>query len=106
MAFAATSQFQIDMELLKLVERRNTGTDFFDAGSLFSGFGSGKVAPLVVGYKRGTVSTHQSCNIGAEHFHSGDFFKGAQYGIIIERSALDYNLCSDIACFTEFYYFE
>ena len=53
-------------------------------------------AVTVFRYQRGTEGTHNTGNIGACNFHTGDPFKGPQYRLVIEGSALDHDMLAQL----------
>ena len=65
-----------------------------------------QVAPLVAGDQGGTVGSHKAGHVRAEHVDARNFFKGAQNRVVVESSALDDNLGSDVARAAQLYYFE
>ena len=94
------------MEIFKLFQAGQTGADVVDCPLRLAGLWSHQVAPLVAGDKGGTIGSHKAGHVRAEHVDARNFFKGAQDGVVVKGSALDDNLCSDVAGAAQFYYFE
>ena len=55
----------------------------------------------LTGDKGCTESTHDSGNIRAGRFHTGNFFKASKNCVIVEGSTLNYDIFSEILCIRE-----
>ena len=55
--------------------------------------------------KRRAESTHKSCNVGTDCINARDLLECTEYGFVVERTALYYDVATEILCVRKFYYF-